>query len=51
MSYAALSLGWWLPGNQVIEPTGSPTPTAPSSPVIQPSLEPSASVRAFGLPL
>lgn len=51
MSYVALSLGWWLPGNQVIEPSGSPTATAPSRVVIQPSSEPSGSARGFGFPL
>lgn len=48
--YVALSDGWWLPGNQVIEPAGSPTATAPSPVRSQPSCEPSASVIDSGTP-
>jgi hypothetical protein len=34
----ALSIGWSLQGNQVVEPRGCPTTAAPSSVGIQPSL-------------
>ncbi len=50
MSYAALSLGWWLPGNQAMEPVGSPRATEPSAVRSQPSSSPSASVTVFGEP-
>ncbi|CAM5675518.1 hypothetical protein SCALM49S_01841 [Streptomyces californicus] len=50
MSYAALSLGWWLPGNQVMDPVGSPRATDPSSVGSQPSCAPSASVTGCGEP-
>lgn len=49
-SYAALSEGWWLPGNQVIDPVGSPSPRAPSAVRSQPSSEVSGSVIVSGLP-
>ena len=50
MSYVALSLGWWLPGNQAIEPVGSPRARAPSAVLSQPSCEPSGSVIVSGRP-
>lgn len=49
-SYVALSEGWWLPGNQAIEPVGSPSPTAPSAVGSQPSSESSGSVMVSGSP-
>ncbi len=49
-SYAALSDGWWLPGNQVIEPVGSPSASTPSVVRSQPSSEPSGSVTVSGVP-
>ncbi len=48
--YVALSSGWWLPGNQVIAPDGSPSATVPAFPVSQPSSLPSASSRGPGRP-
>jgi hypothetical protein len=50
MSYAALSEGWWLPGNQAMEPVGWPSATAPSSVRSQPSCEPSGPVIVSGAP-
>lgn len=50
MSYDALSLGWLLPGNQAIEPVGSPSATEPSAVLSQPSFDPSGSVMVFGEP-
>lgn len=49
-SYAALSLGWLLPGNQAIDPVGSPRASAPSSVGSQPSSDSSGSVMVFGDP-
>lgn len=48
--YVALSLGWSLPGNQAIDPTGSPSATDPSAVLSQPSFDPSGSVRVSGEP-
>lgn len=50
MSYAALSLGWWLPGNQAMDPAGSPRATEPSAVRSQPSFDPSGSVIVSGEP-
>jgi hypothetical protein len=50
MSYVALSLGWWLPGNQAMEPVGSPRARAPSAVLSQPSCESSGSVIVSGRP-
>lgn len=50
MSYVALSEGWLFPGNQAMDPVGSPSARAPSSVGSQPSAEPSGSVMVTGFP-
>ncbi len=50
MSYPALSDGWSSPGNHAMEPTGSPSASAPSSVPNQPSCDPSGSVSVSGTP-
>ena len=46
----ALSVGVLLLGNHVIAPTGSLSATAPPVVLVQPSIDPSGSVWAVGVP-